>query len=203
MANGLTLGEIGNNGKSVMSFASSTIRAYAKLTIQLHQAACLTFYQAAQYGNCDALNVFYAGLRVNDATALRVWIGSHSSYVNLDDGSVKNWIKWDAKKGFSMVKGVEQFRKDMFTVDTEETGKTMLLSLKPFYDKDIKDAKAFTLEELLTMLAGAGKRAAKKATDENIALPAGITALINEIERETATELAAVKRIAVEVEPNH
>ena len=198
MTKGLTLGQIGANGKSVMSFAASTIRAYSKLSVQLHQAACLTFYQAAQYGNCDALNVFYAGLRVNDATALRVWIGSHSSYVNLDDGSVKNWIKWNSKDGFSMVKGVEQFRKDMFTVDTEETGKTMLLSLKPFYDKDVKDAKAFTLEELLTMLAGAGKRAAKKATDEGIALPASVTALINEIDRETSTELAALKRVVTE-----
>ena len=198
MTKGLTLGQIGANGKSVMSFAASTIRAYSKLSVQLHQAACLTFYQAAQYGNCDALNVFYAGLRVNDATALRVWIGSHSSYVNLDDGSVKNWIKWNSKDGFSMVKGVEQFRKDMFTVDEEVTGKTMLLALKPFYDKDVKDAKAFTLEELQTMLAGAGKRAAKKATDEGIALPASVTALINEIDRETSTELAALKRVVAE-----
>jgi hypothetical protein len=198
MSKGLTLGQIGANGKSVMSFAASTIRAYSKLSVQLHQAACLTFYQAAQYGNCDALNVFYAGLRVNDATALRVWIGSHSSYINLDDGSVKNWIKWNSKDGFSMVKGVEQFRKDMFTVDEETAGRTMLLALKPFYDKDIKDPKAFTLEELLTMLAGAGKRAAKKATDEGIELPASVTALINEIDRETSTELAALKRVVAE-----
>lgn len=195
---GITLGQMGHDGKSVMAFASSTVKAYAKLAIQLHQAACLTFYRAAQYGDCDALNIFYAGLRVNDQTALRVWIGTHSSYVNIDSGEVKNWIKWNAKDGFSMVKGVEAFRKDMFTIDEQVEGKTMLLGLDPFYNRNVKEAKAFTLEELLGLLANAAKNASKKAEAEGVAMPANIASLIKDIDRETSTELAALKRVAAE-----
>lgn len=195
---GITLGAMGHDGKKAMSFAASTIRAYTKLAIQLHQAACLTFYRAAQYGDCDSLNLFFAGLRVNDQTALRVWIGQHSSFVDLSNNEMRNWIKWSKDKGFTMVKGVEEYRKDMFTIDEQVEGKTMLLGLKPFYDKDVKDPKNFTLEELLEVLASAAKRATKKATDENIELPAGISALIRDIDRETSNELAALKRVNAE-----
>lgn len=194
----LTLGETGHNGKAVMAFASATVKAYTKLAIQLHQAACLTFYQAAQYGNCDALNVFYAGLRVNDQTALRVWFGSHTSYVNLANQEVKNWIKFSAKDGFSIVKGVEEYRKDLFTVDEQVEGKTMLLGLEPFYNRNVKEAKAFTLEELLGLLSNAAKNASKKAESEGVVIPSNIATLIKNIDRETSAEIANLKRVVTE-----
>jgi len=193
---GVTLGQMGHDGKKAMSFASSTVKAYAKLAIQLHQAACLTFYRAAQYGDCDSLNLFYAGLRVNDATALRVWIGTHSSFVDLENSSVRNWIKWTKEKGFAIVKGTEAYRKDMFTIDEEEAGKTMLLALKPFYDKDVKEKDALTLEDILNMLAMAAKNAEKKAEKDGVSLNADVSNLITSIKNCTAKELAAIERIA-------
>lgn len=193
---GVTIGQMGHDGKKAMAFASSTVKAYNKLAIQLHQAACLTFYRAAQYGDCDSLNLFYAGLRVNDATALRVWIGTHSSFVDLENSSVRNWIKWTKDKGFTVVRGTLEHREDMFTIDEEEAGKTMLLALKPFYDKDVKEKDALTLEDILNMLAAAAKNAEKKAEKDGVALNADVSSLITSIKNCTAKELAAIERIA-------
>lgn len=193
---GLTIGQIGLDGKASMAFASSTVKAYGKLAIQLHQAACITFYRAAQYGDCDALNLFYAGMRVNDQTALRVWIGAHSSFVDLENSSVRNWIKWTKEKGFTIVKGTEAHRKDMFTIDEEAAGKEMLLALKPFYDKDVKERDALTLEDILKMLAKAADNATKKADTDGVVLSADVSNLITSIKNCTSKELAAIERIA-------
>lgn len=198
MTTGITLGAMGHDGKKAMTFAAQTVKAYGKLAIQLHQAACLTFYRAAQYGDCDSLNVFYAGIRVNDQTALRVWIGQHATFVDIANGDVKPWMKWSKEKGFTIVKGTEPHRKDMFTIDEEVEGKTMLLSLKPFYDKDIKDPKAFTLEDILNMLGKAAKQAAKKAKDENIPLSADVNNLITSVNNLTTKELAALAAVVIE-----
>lgn len=194
-APGLTIGQMGHDGKAAMAFASTTVRAYAKLAIQLHQAACLTFYRAAQYGDCDSLNLFFAGLRVNDQTALRVWIGQHATYLDLTDSSVRPWIKWGKEKGFTIVKGTEAHRKDMFTIDEQVEGKTMLLALKPFYDKNVKDKDALTLEDILNMLASAAKNAKKKANNDGVTLPADVNNLLTSITNTTAKELAAIERI--------
>jgi hypothetical protein len=195
---GITLGQMGHDGKKAMSFASSTVKAYAKVAIQLHQAACLTFYRAAQYGDCDSLNLFFAGLRVNDATALRVWIGTHSTFVDLENNDVRPWIKWNKEKGFAIIKGTEAHRKDMFTIDVEEAGKTMLLALKPFYDKNVKDKDALTLEDILNMLAAAAKNATKKADADGVVLSADVLNLVTSIKNCTAKELAAIERIVAE-----
>lgn len=192
---GLTIGQMGHDGKAAMAFASTTVKAYAKLAIQLHQAACLTFYRAAQYGDCDSLNLFFAGLRVNDATALRVWVGQHSSYVDLANGEVKNWIKWSAKDGFKIVNGLEAFRKDMFTIDEQVEGKTMLLGLKPFYDKNVKDKDAITLEELAAMFSAVAKRVKSKAESEGLTMPVELANLVNTVDREAAAITANLKRI--------
>ena len=192
---GLTIGQIGHDGKSAMAFASSTVKAYAKVAIQLHQAACITFFRAAEYGDCDSLNLFFAGLRVNDQTALRVWIGQHATYLDLSDNGVKPWIKWGKEKGFTIVKGTEAHRKGMFTVDEQVEGKTMLIGLKPFYDKNVKDKDALTLEDILNMLAKAAKSAEKKSKDDNVPLPADVLQLVTSIKNCTAKELAAIERI--------
>jgi hypothetical protein len=192
---GITLGQMGHDGKKAMSFASSTVRAYSKLAIQLHQAACLTFFRAAQYGDCDSLNLFYSGLRVNDQTALRVWVGQNCTYVDLDNGDVRPWLKFKKDKGFVIVNGAEAHRKDMFTIDEEVEGKTMLLGLKPFYDKDVKTASAVTLEELIKMLAKAAKTVTKKSKEENVPLPNDVVNLVKSIDNLTAKELAAIAAV--------
>jgi len=196
MTNNISLNDRGHDGKLAMSFIGTVARAYAKLSIQLHQAACLAFYRAAQYGDPDALNAFYGALRVNDQTALRVWVGQHATYIDLDNNEVRPWIKFTKDKGFALIKGREEFRKDMFTLDMDnEDGKQALLALKPFYDKNVKDKDALTLEALLTMLEKAADRVTKQAKEENIALPADILNLTTSIKNTTAKEKAALERI--------
>lgn len=191
----ITLGQRGHDGKLSMAFIGTVSRAYAKLSVQLHQAACLSFYRVAQYGDPDALNAFYNGLRVNDQTALRVWVGSHATFVDLTDSKVKPWLKWSKDKGFSVVKGTEPHRKDMFTIDSEEDGKTMLLMLKPFYDKDVKEKDALTLEDLINMLKSASEKVSKKSKDENVPLPNDIVNLLKSIDNATTKELEALERV--------
>jgi hypothetical protein len=199
---GITLGQMGHDGKKAMAFASSTVKAYAKLAIQLHQAACLTFYRAAQYGDCDSLNLFYSGLRVNDQTALRVWIGKHATYTDIANAEQRPWMKWNEKDGFHVIgmkKGgvnTEPFRKDMFTIDTEEAGKQMLLALDPFYNNNVKDKSAITLEALLIVLQKAAENVTNKSKKENVSLPADVLSLVSSIKNCTAKELAAIERIA-------
>lgn len=191
----ITLGQRGHDGKLAMSFITSANHAYTKMSVMLHQAACLAFYRAAQYGDPDALNAFYGALRVNDQTALRVWVGQHSTYMDLENQEVRPWLKWNKDKGFALVKGKEEYRKDMFTIDSEETGKTMLLMLKPFYDKNVKDKDALTIEALITMLAKAAKSVKDKSTKENLKLPADVLNLVQSIENTTSKELEALARV--------
>ncbi len=191
----LSLSKMGLDGKATMAFVVDTNKQYAALSIRLHQTACVAFYRAAQFGDADALNMFYSGLRVNDQTALRVWIGQHSSYMDLDLGATRNWIKFNAKQGFALVKGVESHRKDMFTVETNEDGKQMLLALKPFYDKNVKDKDAITLEVLMNMMKRTADQMTKKAEAEGIKLPADVLKLTTSMKNTAAKELAAIERV--------
>jgi hypothetical protein len=195
----LTLNQIGGDLRAVAKFTNDTLASYSKVAIALHQAACLNLYHTAQFGNCDQLNVFYAGLRVNDQTALRVWLGAHCSYVDLDSGEMRQWLKFSVKDGFRVVKGTLEKRENMFTVEADETvendTRTVLMNLKPFYEKNVKDKDALTLEALVSILKKAGERVTKQAKEENIALPADILSLTSSIKNTTTKELAAIERI--------
>lgn len=191
----ITLGERGNDGKLALSFIGTVNKAYSKLALQLHQAACLAFYRLAQHGCPDAMNAFYAGLRVNDQTALRVWVGQHSTYLDLEANEVRPWLKWSKDKGFRVVNGKEEYRKDLFTIDEEVEGKTMLLMLKPFYDKNVKDPDAFSIETLYIMLQKAAERVTKTAEKENVKLPADMLNLTTSIKNYTSKELEALARV--------
>lgn len=191
----ITLGERALDGKLSLKFIASTITAYNKVAVQLHQAACLAFYRAAQFGDPDSLNAFYNGLRVNDQTALRVWIGKHATYVDLDNGEVRPWIKWSKDKGFAMIKGRQEHRQDVFTLDSEEDGKQMLLALEPFFQKNVKDKDAIDLVALISMLKKTAERVEKKSKDENIPLPADILSLITSTKNATSKELEALERV--------
>jgi hypothetical protein len=191
----ITLGARGNDGKLSMAFISTVNKAYTKLSIQLHQAACVAFYRAAQFGDPDSLNAFHNNLRVNDQTALRVWVGQHSTYMDLEANEMRSWMKWNKEKGFHLVKGKEEFRKDLYTIDSEEEGKDMLLMFKPFYDKNVKDKDAITLEVLITMLQKAAKSVSDKSKKEDVKLPADILNLVTSINNTTTKELEALNRI--------
>lgn len=191
----LTLSQVADNKDALGALVVSTIKSYKALAITLHQTACATFWHTAQHGECHALNEFYNGLRVNDQTALRVWIGAHATYIDLADAKVKPWIKFSVKEGFSVIKGTQDMRKGMFLVEDVAEGKTTLITLKPFFEKNIKDKDALTLEELIKMLAKAADSVTKKAGDEGIALPADILTLTQSMKNTTAKELAAIERI--------
>lgn len=201
----LTLSQVADNKDALGALVVSTIKSYKALAITLHQTACATFWHTAQHGECHALNEFYNGLRVNDQTALRVWIGTHATYVDLAEGKVKPWIKFSVKDGFSVIKGTQDHRRDMFLVERnpDETAaivngddnKTILINLKPFFEKNIKDKDALTLEELIKMLAKAADSVTKKAGDEGIALPADILTLTQSMKVTTSKELANIERI--------
>jgi hypothetical protein len=195
-APGLTLAEIANDSIALGKLVTTTITAYTKVAKSLHETACALLYHVAQGNDPSVLNRFYEGLRVNDRTALRVWFGQHTSFVDLNSNSTRNWIKWSEKKGFELVKGCEAYRKDMFLVTDHAEGKTTLIDLKPFYEKDVKDKDALTLETLVKMLQKAAEQVEKKSKNEGIALPADILTLLPSIKNVAAKELAAIERIA-------
>lgn len=195
----LTLNMIAADSKAIAKFNSDTLSSYSKTAVLLHQAACLNLFHTAEHGDCSQLNVFYQGLRVNDQTALRVWLGTHCSYVDLDNGEMRQWIKFTAKDGFRVVKGTLEKRQGMFTVEADEAvendTRTVLMNLKPFYEKNVKDKDALTLEALLNILGKAAERVTKQAKEENIALPADILNLTQSTKNTVAKELAALERV--------
>lgn len=192
---GLTLAQIANDAKATSSFVTTTINAYKKVAMSLHNAACITFWHVAQGNDPKPLNDFYNGLRVNDRTALRVWFGEHSAFVDLASNTTRNWIKWSEKKGFELVKGCEDYRKDMFTVGEQVEGKTDLLTLKPFYEKNVKDKDALTLEALMNMLLKAAEGVTKKAGDEGIALDADTILLTTSIKNHATKRIAELQAV--------
>lgn len=193
--NEITLAQRSVDGKLSMAFVNTVNKAYTKVSVQLHQAACLTFFRAAQFGDCDGLNTFYNNLRVNDQTALRVWFGKHATYLDLEKGSVSPWIKWSKDKGFSIVKGTEMHRKDVFSIEGDEDGKQPLLALKPFYDKDVTTKDAITLEALFAMLQKTADSIQSKAKKENIPLPADMLNITTSMKNYASKELEALDRV--------
>jgi hypothetical protein len=190
----LTLTQIASDDKALGKLVQGTLTSYHKMGTKLHETACALFYHAAQGNDLTQLNKFYFGLRVNDQTALRVWFGQHASFIDLDNGTTRNWIKFSKEKGFSLIKGVESHRKDLFTLEDEEN-KTNLLSLKPFFEKNVKDKDALTLEALLVMLGKAAERVVNQSTKEGISLPADVLTLTTSIKNTTTKELEALERV--------
>jgi hypothetical protein len=83
----------------------------------------------------------------------------------------------------------------MFTVGETVEGKTDLLTLKAFYEKNVKDKDAITLEALLTMLGKAAERVTKQAGEEGIQLDADTLNLTTSIKNLTGKKLAEIKAI--------
>lgn len=190
----MTLIQIANDAKALGKLVNTTINSYTKLGVKLHETACALFYHVAQGNDPKPLNDFYNGLRVNDQTALRVWFGQHASFVDLDNMQQRQWIAFSEKTGFRLVKGVEAHRKDLFALEDEEN-KTNLLKLKPFFEKNVKDKDAITLEQLLGMLKKAAEGVEKKSKSEGIALSADVIQLIASTKNTVAKEEEALARI--------
>lgn len=201
MTKEINLNDIASNGKTLVAFVSSTIAKYNVVAIALHQTACMVLHHVAEGHDPLPLNLFYNGLRVNDKTALRVWLGEHASYVDAANDTVRPWLSYTEAKGFAVIKGKEAHRKDKYTIDTQEEGKTMLLATKPFYEKNVKLPSAITLEALVAMLAQAAEKVEKQSEKEGIALPASIANLVKSTKNAANFELAALQRVEAD-KPN-
>jgi hypothetical protein len=174
--NDINLNEIANNGKALNGYVQATIKAYGNLAIRLHTTAAMVVFHALQHREASALNTFGKGLRVNDLTALKVWIGKHTLVPGETERNPgvnpATLIGYSKDKGFFVRKGLKS--EDAFTLDG-------LLALAPFYDKNVQDKDALTLEKLLAILASAAKSIDTKATNNDIMLPPAITELLGTI----------------------
>jgi len=181
-----------SDNKKLGAFIASTIVKYNTMAVVLHQAACMTLFHVAEFGECHALNKFYRGLRVNDQTALRVWFGKHATYA---DGDVeKAWIafslksKEDGLPGFSMIKGKQAMAKDHYSLG-EAKGKIDLLSLPSFQAQDVRTPAAMTYEKLLAIVVKAVTKMDAESDKTGIAIPADVK------DKATALMAAATKAI--------
>lgn len=196
MANSpVNLFDVANNGKALKRYVNGTLEKYNNAFVALHNAACMTVFHAAQFGECSHLNAFYNGLKVNDQTALRVWIAANFTLPVEGEEKPLIWLSFKASEnpnglvenkktgkkivGFFVVKGTKDHREDAYVLDE-------LLAGPKFFDKSVKDPDAIDLTTLLSMLASAGKRINSKADKEGIQLPTDITNLLTTIEEKTA-----------------
>ena len=174
--NDVNLNEIANNGKALNAYTTATIKAYGNLAVRLHTTACMVVFHALQYREASALNTFIKGLRVNDATALRVWIGKHTLVPGETDrnpnADPRTLIGHSKDKGFYVRKGMKS--EDAWTLED-------LLALDPFYNKNVQDKDAMTLDKLLAMLSKAAKNVGDKADENEINLPPAIAELVKTI----------------------
>lgn len=152
----------------IKSFIKNTIKSYQTVGFKLHAAACMAFYHAAEHGDPVYLNQLYAGLRVNDQTALRVWSGKHATVdLNEDvesDANMYTWLGFKKDSGFFVKQGSENARKGRYSGEG-------LMALDSFLTKDVRDKDSLTLEALLGMIAQVEKRMAKKAETEGLDFP--------------------------------
>lgn len=202
----LSLNQIAASTEALGKFVSATISGYKAMSVRLHETACALFVHTANHGDCSQLNKFYNALRVNDQTALRVWLGKHSSFVDLENGQMRNWLSFSQKDGFRVAKGVEAFRKDLFTVEAEalEEGqtdtRTVMIEQRPFFDKDVRSKDAITLEKLLAMLGKAATSVEKGAKENDVKLPADVLNLVTSIKNTVEKEEKALERIKEKAE---
>lgn len=196
----INLNDVANNGKSLGKFVAATIKNYNNVAVQLHQAACMTLFHVAQFGECHALNEFHNGLRKNDARALRIWLGKLTQYIDLDSGSTKNWLTYSEKEGFRVVKGKEAFRKDMFTVTDEVEGKTCLITLTPFHENDNNKNSEFDLSTLVNVLVKAADKAEKGSEKNDIQMPDWVKEIISQVKTKAPAELDNIKRAKEQAE---
>lgn len=160
--------------KDASAFIDNTITAYTKVGDYLHKAACVALFHAWKHGQPAMLNRLFAGLRVNDKAAFRLWIGKYSAVtVKQEDGSevIYNWAGFKEDGGFLVKKASANYRA---AVDFESIDK-MTDNLLPFWEIAVeRNPQALTLEALLKMISGFKAKVEKKSTDEGLAIPRDI-----------------------------
>lgn len=177
---------IANDGKSLHSFVEGTIKQYRNLSVRLHETACIALFHTLQFREASALNAFSNGLRVNDATALRLWIKKHTLAPGNTDFNpneeAQTFIGWTKKKGFFVRKGLK-------SEDAWELAN--LLQVDPFFNKNVQDKDALDLVKLLKALKQAAGRATKQADENDIQLTRPLESILKELVNECDLAIAA------------
>lgn len=178
---GLAHAAIADGGKGVNSLVGKALASYAKMGVVLHQTACAALFHASETGDTRPLSAFATGLRKNDSDALKLWVNKLVMFeIDNEDGSTieQRFIGFAKDKGFTVKKGTEEVRKGFFDLDK-------LLAQPSFQDIDQKaEAKPLGLAEILAMIAKFEKQVDKKASENDVKLPAEV---VNAVKALTAT----------------
>lgn len=180
--------KVAADNKALTGYIAETVRGYKSLAVQLHTSAAMALFHALQFREASAMNALYHGLRVNDQTALRLWVGR----LTLTPGNTErnatdkaaSLIGYTKDKGFFVRKGLKS--EDAWALDD-------LLAAEPFFNKNVQDRDALTLDKLLTLLGRAASNAETKADENDIVLPDEVKKLIGDI---TSVTTKAKARIA-------
>lgn len=169
----------------------TVMASYDGVAKELHVIAAMTFYHAWKTGGTQPLNRFYSRLRVNDKTALRIWLGVHSTIVTpayIDDSGLDvaetsyRWLAYDKEKdAISVKKGSASMRAKVDFGDGEP-----ILKFESFWNVKVDAPKPpLSMEQLIKMIAGFKKKADGKAETEGLAIP-----------RDIEIQLAALETVA-------
>ncbi len=180
MTKNLDLIAVANDAKAAGKYIKETGTLYAKVGERLHISAVMATFHALQFRNADLLNSLYSFLRVNDQTALRVWIG-HNFVVPVEGqelpASCFGFSTKDKANGIAKNKDGKPIAG--FTVAKGDVGKDVwdcptIFAMPSFLNKNVKDKDAITLEALLAMIESISKKA-DKAEEEGVRVPSDFT----------------------------
>lgn len=189
---------IAADGTELKRYVANTIATYATLARDLHAAAAMTVFHSLQYRECSALNDFFAGLRINDQTALKRWISKVTLCPGLDRNKMltgdefhrnpfdepKTFISWTKDRGFFVRKGMKS--EDSWTL-------AGLLATDPFYNGNVAEKKSIGLKELLAMLAKVESRAEKQGENNDVDIPQNIREALASLTKEVGKVAATVE----------
>jgi hypothetical protein len=196
----LDLIAVANDAKAAGKYIKDTGNLYIKVSERLHISAVIATYHALQYRNADLLNSMYAFLRVNDQTALRVWIAKHFT-VPIEGQEMPapcfGFSSKEKEKGIARNKDGKPITG--FTVAKADLGKDHwalpeIYAFNPFFTKDVKEKDALTLEQLLAMVENMSKKA-DKAEEEGVKVPADFTNWLKDglsMATKTKAQIAAI-----------
>ena len=170
----LAIDAVRNN--DVGGLVNKTVSSYKTMAHVLHQAACAALFHAAQTGDSRPLSARHAGMRQNDADALRIWVGKRT-VVTIMKGEEEIQIPYMSFKkdaGFAIKKATENYRVGHHELEA-------LLAGPSFQDVNQKAESVYDLKKLLAMLSRVEKQADKKAEEHGFEIPAELMGAIRSL----------------------
>jgi hypothetical protein len=170
-------------GKGVNSLVAKALATYHQAGKVLHHTACAAIFHAFQTGDSRPLTSFHAGLRQNDADALRIWSGKLANVTISDDGveTITPVLTFKKDSGFAVKKGTENLRVGYLDL-------AALVNGPSFQDVNQAKESVYDLKKLLAMLMRIEKQAEKKSEEFEFEIPVellgaikGLTATANRV----------------------